>query len=132
MKSSLATLTTLLLILIAVVLAACSQAASAQQGATLNPIQSQGRSLFKSTCATCHATSGDTVIVGPSLAGIATRAAGRVPGMDARDYIQQSILDPRAYTVEGFPEEMMPTGFSKQFSQEQIESIIAYLLTLEN
>ena len=36
----------------------------------------------------------------PSLAGVGTRAADRVPGMTAEEYLRESILYPSAYVVE--------------------------------
>lgn len=98
--------------------------------ATLNPQASQGKQLFSQHCATCHATDPDTVILGPSLAGIARRAAGRVPDLTARAYVEESILQPGAYVVSGF-DDAMPTNFGKRLSGEEMDALIAYLLTLD-
>lgn len=98
--------------------------------ATLNPQASQGKELFSRHCASCHATDPETVILGPSLAGIADRAAGRVSGLPARAYIEESILQPRAFVVSGFGD-AMPTDFGKRLSGEEIDALIAYLLTLD-
>jgi nitric oxide reductase subunit C len=80
-------------------------------------------------CATCHALAPDVVIVGPSLAGIASRAATRVPGLDAEAYIRDSILNPGAYVVPGFPDAMM-RDLGDKLSAEQINDILTFLLTL--
>jgi len=98
---------------------------------TLTPLQSQGQAKFKTICANCHSTTPETIIVGPSLAGVALRAGDRIQGMDAEAYIRNSILDPRAYIVEGFPKNLMPTNFGEEFSQEEIDALVAYLFTLE-
>lgn len=98
---------------------------------TLTPLQAQGQAKFKKICANCHATTPETIIVGPSLAGVAAWAGDRIQGMDAETYIRNSILDPRAYIVEGFPENLMPTNFAEQFSQEEVDALVAYLFTLE-
>jgi len=111
-------------------LVACSTGASGGGSATDDAQVRRGQALFNATCASCHATTVDTVIVGPSLAGIGERAGGRVPGMDGLAYIHQSILNPQAYTVEGFPENIMPPSYSQTFTPEDIEAIVAYLLTL--
>ena len=87
--------------------------------------------MFDSYCARCHGTSGDTVIVGPSLAGIATWGGSRIEGMDAQVYIRDSILNPNAYTVEGFPDGIMPSELKDQISPEDLEAVVAYLLTLK-
>jgi nitric oxide reductase subunit C len=81
-------------------------------------------------CAGCHSLEAGVVIVGPSLAGVASRAASRVDGESAADYLRESILHPSAYVVEGFPDSM-PHNFSEVLSSEQIDDIIAFLLTLE-
>ncbi|MBI5670302.1 MAG: c-type cytochrome [Chloroflexi bacterium] len=81
-------------------------------------------------CATCHALTPNTVIVGPSLAGIASRAADRVPGMAAEAYLRESILNPGAFVVPGFPDAMQK-NLGEHLSAEQINDIIAFLLTLE-
>ncbi len=89
----------------------------------------RGQRLFLQNCAACHATTGDSVIVGPSLAGVATRAESRVAGLDARAYILQSITDPSAYVNPGF-KDVMPKSFGSFFSDEELEVLIDYLMTL--
>ena len=39
-------------------------------------------------CITCHSLEPDVVIVGPSQAGLGTRAGTRVPGQSAEEYIR--------------------------------------------
>jgi len=81
-------------------------------------------------CSTCHAVEGDTVLVGPSLAGIAERASERVDGEAAYDYIYNSIVNPNDYVVDGFVEGLMPQTYADVFSEEEIDQIIHYLLSL--
>lgn len=81
-------------------------------------------------CATCHALIPDVVIIGPSLSGIATQAAARVPELSAEAYVRQSILDPSAYVVDGF-EDVMMKNFGQQLTAEQIDDIVAFLMTLD-
>lgn len=111
-------------------LAACS---SLQPPPTpdLSPQAAEGQHLFNSYCSPCHGTSGDTVIVGPSLAGIASRGSERIAGMDAQSYIRNSILEPQAYTVEGFPGNLMPPNLQDQLTSEELDAIVAFLLTLK-
>jgi mono/diheme cytochrome c family protein len=101
-----------------------------EENALADPVAAEGQTLFQQNCASCHAVSGDTIIVGPSLAGIVSRAATRVEGQSAAEYIQLSILRPGEYVVEGFSE-LMPTTFGTTLSGEQLDAIIAYLMTLE-
>jgi mono/diheme cytochrome c family protein len=91
----------------------------------------RGRSVFETYCARCHGTSGESVIVGPSLAGIATHGGSRIEGMDAPAYIHDSILNPNAYVVEGFPESIMPLDMKDQMSPDELDAVVAYLLTLK-
>lgn len=81
-------------------------------------------------CSTCHSLEPGEVIVGPSLAGIGDRAGERVDGLSAEEYIEQSIRDPNAYTVEGFAEGTMPS-WDEILSDTQIDALVAYLLTLD-
>ncbi len=98
----------------------------------------KGEELFKQTtlngapgCITCHSLDPDVTLVGPSLAGVATRAAEREPGKSAEEYLRESILDPNAYVVEGFPEGVMPQNFGDVLSEEEINDLVAFLLTLK-
>ncbi|HUF39065.1 MAG TPA: cytochrome c [Anaerolineales bacterium] len=91
----------------------------------------RGRQVFERNCATCHSTTPDMIVVGPSLAGIATRAATRIPGMDAEAYIRESIAYPGNYTVEGFREGIMPDQVIESLAPEDFEAVVDYLMTLE-
>jgi nitric oxide reductase subunit C len=81
-------------------------------------------------CATCHSLEPNVIVVGPSLAGIATRGATRIAGMDAETYIRDSILNPSDYVVEGFPDAMQ-RNLGDTLSSDQLNDIIAFLMTLE-
>ncbi len=83
-------------------------------------------------CVACHTVSGvSTGIVGPVLDGLASRADDRVEGLTAEEYIHQSILEPDAYIVEGFEPGVMLQTFGETLTDEQIDSLLAFLLTLE-
>jgi cytochrome c2 len=69
-------------------------------------------------------------VIGPSLAGIASRAAGRIEGYSAEEYIEDSILFPKDYLVEGFTD-TMPTNFGKDLTSEELNAVVAYLMTLK-
>ena len=97
-----------------------------------------GRSLYmegtlgtNTGCRICHSLEPGVVLVGPSFDGIATRAESRIPDMSAEDYIRQSILDPDAYVVEGFPAGQMLQIFDELLSSEDIDNLVAFLLTLD-
>jgi ferredoxin/cytochrome c2 len=97
-----------------------------------------GESLFfentlgtNTGCRICHSLEEGVVLVGPSLDGIASRAATRIPGVTAEDYIRESILDPAEYVVEGFPAGQMLQNFEELLTAEDIDNLVAFLLTLE-
>ncbi|MEE9325442.1 MAG: c-type cytochrome [Dehalococcoidia bacterium] len=94
-----------------------------------------GRQLFISGgCIVCHTISNipeATGTIGPSQDDVATRAATRVEGLSAEEYIRQSILDPNAFVVEGFPANVMPQIYDTLFSEEELNDLVAFLLTLE-
>ena len=83
-------------------------------------------------CNVCHSVEpGDDDDVGPSLAGIATFGGDRVEGLNAEQYIRQSILLPDQYVVPGYPPGQMLPIYREQLSAEELDALIAYLLTLE-
>ena len=63
-----------------------------------------GEEIFhtKGTCEICHRI-GQKGTRAPDLAGIGSRAAKTKPGMSAKQYIIESLLQPGAYLVEGYP-----------------------------
>lgn len=119
-----------ILLLIALALSACSAMAKAEPTPTPDPLVLQGQQVFNAKCATCHALVPDTIIIGPSLNGIATRADTRVEGVNAEEYIQLSILRPGDYVVEGF-NNVMITNFAKELTNEDMNALVAFLLTLK-
>lgn len=79
-------------------------------------------------CVGCHthaAFPSARMNVGPDLTGLADRAATRVPGLDARAYVRQSIREPGAYRVAGNYTVVMP---DLALTEEQIDSLTAFLL----
>jgi mono/diheme cytochrome c family protein len=85
-----------------------------------------GEQLFAANCSFCHGAQNGT---GPALTGMGERAATRIPGMSAADYIHQSIVDPSAYVVSGFSDNIMPKNFADKFSAQEISDLVAYILT---
>ena len=88
--------------------------ASAAEPAQPNP-------LFTQWCARCHNINGMNAVC-PDLSTIGQR----------RDeaYIRQSILDPNAYIVPGFPKDVMP-NFSKILKPAEVDALVTYLVTLK-
>src|SRR5438093_4963392 len=76
------------------------------EGGTVTPAQlvKAGEQIFhtKGTCEVCHKI-GEKGTRAPDLAGVGARAAKRKPGQSAKQYLIESLLDPGAYLVEGYP-----------------------------
>jgi cytochrome c oxidase subunit 2 len=90
-----------------------------------------GKALFEQKgCTACHSVDG-TKLVGPSMKGLWERtektSAGEVK-VDA-EYITESIWQPQAKIVEGYPPAMPP--FQGQLNQDQINAIIEYIKVLK-
>ncbi len=82
-------------------------------------------------CSTCHYVEAhQRILVGPNMAGISKRAQVRVPDISAVDYLEQSIREPEAYMVDGFPIGTMNEKYDSRLSDEDVEDVIAYLMTL--
>ena len=124
--------TKLCLILSLLFLAACGNSAAepTPPPPTLDAQAQLGKQVFSRDCAACHSTAPDTIIVGPSLAGIANSAEARVEGQDGYTYLLTSVMQPEAYLVEGY-ENLMPASLSKQLTGEELDAVIAYLQTLK-
>ena len=114
----------------AILLAACSTTSEASTTPTLDAAQQAGQAVFQLRCAQCHTLTPDTIVIGPSLAGIATRAGTRLEGYSAQEYIESSILFPKDYIVEGFSD-TMPTNFGKDLTSDELSAVVAYLMTLK-
>ena len=88
-----------------------------------------GEGLFSSAgCTACHSID-DNTIVGPGLVDIYTRAGDRT-SLDSDAYIEQSIREPGAFVVDGFPSPTLMPSFD-DFSDEEITNLIAYMKTLK-
>ena len=87
-----------------------------------------GRNVFLTTgCTSCHSIEGvvNGRQIGPNLLGLSDRAADRIEGLQAEDYIRQSVLDPEAFIVEGFGS-LMPTF---ALNTEELDALVEFLLS---
>ena len=92
-----------------------------------------GREIMdgKGICLTCHTIGKTGALRFPDLAGVAVRAKTRVAGLSDVEYFAQSLYEPTAYVVEGFPPAMPPMNqppFS--LTDNEILCVIAALQTL--
>jgi len=76
------------------------------EGGNVTPAQlvKAGEEIFhtKGTCEICHRI-GQKGTRAPDLGGIGARAGKTKPGMSGKAYIIESLLQPAAYIVEGYP-----------------------------
>jgi cytochrome c oxidase subunit II len=88
-----------------------------------------GEQIFTAAgCAGCHtfAPAGSNATIGPNLNELAELAGERRPGTSGEEYVRESLLDPGAFTVEGFGN-VMP-GYEGKLEDEQLQALIDYLL----
>lgn len=128
------------------------QAGGVQVGTTGVSVE-RGESIFwgtgpvKGTCSTCHSI-GERGNMrrcpnqdDPKHGGaIGARAADRAKEREAKtgkpytatDYLVESIADPSAYVVKGFPDKLMPIVYRGQIDlePEDVMSVIAYLQSI--
>lgn len=82
-------------------------------------------------CNTCHSTDG-TQLTGPTWQGKFGSEEALSDGSTVtvdENYIRESILEPSAKVVEGFPDVM--NTYQGQLNDEQINAIIEYIKTLQ-
>lgn len=87
--------------------------------------------FFDRDCAQCHsvaALKNTKATLGPRLDGIGQRAAERVEGVSAREYVRQSILDPEAFVVEGYLK-VMPV-YQETIDENELELLVDWLMQL--
>lgn len=97
-------------------------------------IVEKGREVFGSggeRCSQCHIVGEGPAGRGPSLAGVGARASGRRKGLGAREYLLESLVEPRAYVVEKFSP-IMPEVYKPplELSEHDILAVAAYLESL--
>lgn len=105
-----------------------------------------GETLFRRTvigqkpepgCITCHSLAPGVVLIGPALAGVATRSANTIQehtytgqATDVAAYLQESIIAPNAYIAAGFALDVMRPTFATELSTQEIADLVAFLGTL--
>ena len=90
----------------------------------------RGQQVFSEHCVACHSLSPEVVIVGPSLAGVATRAAANSENLEPREVLRRAVLSPQAEITDGFAD-LMPPDFERKLVEADLEALLSYLMTLE-
>jgi nitric oxide reductase subunit C len=117
---------------------------AAPDAASADPV-ALGEALFKRTppaCFGCHSLQQGLTLVGPSLAGLVTRATTLIASPEYKgaartpeDYIRESILNPHAYIVAGQTfsaggQSIMPP-FGSMLKPQEVDELVAYLATFK-
>ena len=91
-----------------------------------------GQKVYQGRCIACHLAT-DKKNIGPGFAGLMGRKTEfeNAESMEAdEDYIRESILNPNAKIVKGYPKGVMPT-FAGQLKEKEISGLIEYIKTLK-
>ncbi|GHD72094.1 hypothetical protein GCM10007164_19210 [Luteimonas padinae] len=101
-----------------------------------------GENLFGTAvpvCTACHSLQPGVQLAGPSMAGMAERAAQTIASpdytgsaTDVEGYIRESIVTPSAHLVPGamFSAEgtsFMPNTYAESLTEEQVDQLVAFL-----
>lgn len=89
-----------------------------------------GKEIFfgKGGCAVCHSIGPSATARCPNLANVGENASKRKPGMSDIDYFIESLYNPKAYIVEGYPA-IMPPVFRPPaaLNENEVKTVIAFL-----
>ena len=95
-------------------------------------------SMIRTGCNSCHFTTGlpvaDSAMLGPDQTNLGAIAGTRREGYTAEEYLREAILEPSAFIVEECPLgpclQVMPENYGDQLTEEEVDAIVAYLLSL--
>ncbi|MEA3303581.1 MAG: cytochrome C [Pseudomonadota bacterium] len=82
------------------------------------PAASAEEAMAKYVCVTCHAMDSNDTLVGPGLVDVGERLTA--------EEIRQSIVDPNAVMVEGFPA-AMPADYATKMTVNELQMIVNFL-----
>ncbi len=91
-----------------------------------------GQKIYQTRCAICHQTT-EQKLVGPGFKGLFEKERTFTDGSKAvadENYIRESVLNPNAKIVEGYPAGQMPT-FAGQLSEDEVSGVIEFIKTLK-
>lgn len=105
-----------------------------------------GEAVFKTThntdkgpwaCSLCHSVTSDELrVIGPGLWNVSVHGPTHATTpMSAVEYIYQSIVDPNVVIAPGdppFPPDLMPQNWEEVLTPQELNDVIAYLMTLHD
>lgn len=137
MNSAIAAGMTKLGVPFAIAAAALVPMALAPTAKSAAPAPANGQALYKAQCAMCHSTVAGKKGVGPSLAGIANKKAGSLPGFAYSPTMKSSKLKWDKATLNRYladPRKTVPGTkmvYAGQKDAGKRAALISYLMTLK-
>lgn len=101
--------------------------------ASIEESQRQGELLFNgiATCNACHTVNAVGGLVGPDLVGIAVRIVANHSDLSVEAALELEIVNPTEHVTENFRGDLMPLNYVDILTPQQIQDIVAYLVSLE-
>jgi cytochrome c551/c552 len=97
----------------------------------------RGKKLFETfqdkagyACVTCHFVDKPDRLIGPGLKAVAEWSAQNIKDQKPQDYIRASIVNPSAFIVPEYVDNLMPKVYKDIFNAGQIEDLVAYVMSL--
>jgi mono/diheme cytochrome c family protein len=117
------------LFLFAPLLLSCVRGLPAQE---LPGDPAEGEKVFNAHgCNGCHTVGGEGSTVGPDLSDVGRLAGTLKPGLRAEVFIREAIVQPDIFTRKGYRAGLMPRDYGQRLSQQELDDLVAYLLTLK-
>lgn len=135
--------TWLVVVFLVLLLAGCAVAPADSEAPSLpRDVQAgnslRGEALFKQPiigtnraagCITCHALTGETVLVGPPLQVLTSDTLKNPEGLPPAEFLQLSIVEPDRHVTSGFEAGVMIQTYRDELSPQEIADLVAFLLT---
>lgn len=106
-----------------------------QIGESPEELVAAGKKIFtgdRAQCLTCHSIREDPKARCPIMEAVGESAANRKPGLSAAQYLVESVYNPDAFIVTGYPRHQMNPANKPPIalSHDQILAVMAFLNTL--
>lgn len=98
----------------------------------LTPVEI-GQKVYGGACIACHSLNASEKKTGPTFQGVWGRNEqfeGGGSGVVDENYVRESVMNPNAKVVKGYPQGVMPT-YAGQLSDDEIMGVIEFLKTVK-
>jgi len=104
------------------------------ESTAMNDPVGRGQKYIKENgCTGCHSIDGSK-LVGPTFMGLFGHSVQLADGASVtadQNYLKESILEPNAKIVKGFPPNIMPKNYGQALTEDQVNDIIAFLESIK-